>query len=67
MRNGFFLFLTAVGLIAVVLTISAYFRNGGGMNPGAGGPAMLAGAPAQSFPLETLGVRWRIIAERSCS
>jgi cytochrome c biogenesis protein CcmG, thiol:disulfide interchange protein DsbE len=54
MRNGLFLVLTAVGLIAVVLTVSAYFRNAGGMNPGAGGPAMLAGAPAQSFPLESL-------------
>jgi peroxiredoxin len=53
MRNGLFLALTAVGLIAVVLTVSAYFSGAGGTGPPAG-PSMLAGAPAQSFSLQTL-------------
>src|SRR5271166_3811165 len=54
MRNGIFLVLTSIGLIAVALTVSAYFRGAGGLGSPQGGPATLAGAPAQSFPLETL-------------
>ncbi len=55
MRNGLLLVLTAIGFVAVVLTVWSYF---GGSMPGAmgagGGPSTLAGAPAQSFPLKSL-------------
>ncbi len=44
-----------VALAAVFITFKSYFTESGGIASAfGGGPAMLAGAPAQSFPLQRL-------------
>jgi len=44
-----------VALAAIILTVKYYFgETGGPAGPGGGGPAMLAGAPAQSYSVKTL-------------
>jgi peroxiredoxin len=50
MRNA----LVVVAVIAVVVIVVAAYAAGGGRAGGAGGPAVLAGAPAQSFPARRL-------------
>jgi thiol-disulfide isomerase/thioredoxin len=44
--------VAVVAIVAVILTFKVYFaESGGSANALAGGPAMLAGAPAQSYPI----------------
>jgi thiol-disulfide isomerase/thioredoxin len=56
-RQSFGLVVALVALAAIVFTVRLYF---GASAPaasfaGGGGPGMLAGAPAQSYPVRTLG------------
>ena len=45
----------AIAFVAAVVTVWSYFGGSGGFGAGrAGGPGMLAGAPAQSFPAKRL-------------
>ncbi len=54
-RNTLVLLATAVAVVVVALTVNFYFGSGGGAAPRVGGgPAMLAGAPAQSYTLKSL-------------
>ena len=47
--------LAIVALVAIVVTVKFYFGpSGGPSGQFGGGPAMLAGAPAQSFAVKTL-------------
>ncbi len=47
--------VSLVALVAVFLTVKFYFGlSGTGAGAGPGGPAMLAGAPAASYPVKTL-------------
>ncbi len=47
--------IALVAFVAVFLTVKFYFGAGGtGAGGVGGGPAMLAGAPAQSYPVKTL-------------
>jgi peroxiredoxin len=50
MRNA----LVVVTVVVVVALVIAAYAAGGRSGGGAGGPAMLAGAPAQSFPATRL-------------
>ncbi len=48
--------ISLVAIVAVFLTVKFYFGVGGsGAGGVGGGPGMLAGAPAQSYPVKTLG------------
>lgn len=55
-RQSLGLIVAVVALVAIVFTVKLYF--GASAPPasamGGGGPAMLAGAPAQSYPVKTL-------------
>ncbi len=56
MRRTLFVLVPVAVLIAAVLTVALYFGGGGaGRAPAGGGPAMLAGAPVQSYTIARYG------------
>jgi thiol-disulfide isomerase/thioredoxin len=53
-RNPLGIAVAALALAAVVLTFRAYLGESSGLAGALGGPAMLAGAPAESYPVKDL-------------
>lgn len=53
-RNALALVSTAIALVAIALVVKGYFGSESAANT-AGGPAMLAGTPAQSYSVQALG------------
>jgi thiol-disulfide isomerase/thioredoxin len=53
-RNPLGIAVAALALAAVVLTFKAYLEESGGLAGVLSGPAMLAGAPAESYPVKDL-------------
>ncbi len=53
-RNALTAVAMAVALIAIALVVKGYF-GGGAVGQGGAGPALLAGTPAQSYSVQTLG------------
>lgn len=54
-RNALGFVVVVVALVVVIFTFKTYFGAAGGAGVGAGGgPAMLAGAPAASYAIQTL-------------
>jgi len=55
-RQSLGLLAALAALVAIVFTVKAYFGASGppASAMGGGGPAMLAGAPAQSYPIKAL-------------
>jgi thiol-disulfide isomerase/thioredoxin len=53
-RNPVGIAVAALALAAVVLTFKAYLEESGGLAGVLSGPAMLAGAPAESYPVKDL-------------
>ena len=56
-RNALAVAAAALALVVVVATVRFYFGGAGPAGRGGGGPAMLAGAPAQSYDVAMLDGR----------
>jgi thiol-disulfide isomerase/thioredoxin len=55
MRNSVLLLFSGIAALLVVVLVWTYFSaSGPAIRPSGGGPAMLAGAPAASFPVKRL-------------